>query len=85
VDHAHPEYSTPECASPRDVVVHDKAGERILERSLQTVQEYLAPGDRLTGPALIEEYASTTVVFAGDVVTVTDNLELVVDVRGKLA
>ncbi|HCO02077.1 MAG TPA: proteasome accessory factor PafA2 [Actinobacteria bacterium] len=47
VDHAHPEYSTPECASPRDVVVHDKAGERILERSLQTVQEYLAPGDRL--------------------------------------
>ena len=34
VDHAHPEYSTPECATARDLVIHDKAGERILERSL---------------------------------------------------
>ena len=25
VDHAHPEYSTPECSNPRDLVVHDKA------------------------------------------------------------
>jgi proteasome accessory factor A len=30
VDHAHPEYSTPECASPRELVIHDKAGVRIL-------------------------------------------------------
>jgi proteasome accessory factor A len=37
VDHAHPEYSTPECLTPRDLVVHDKAGERILERSLEVV------------------------------------------------
>ena len=37
VDHAHPEYSTPECVAPRDLVIHDKAGERILERSLQVV------------------------------------------------
>jgi Pup amidohydrolase len=37
VDHAHPEYSTPECLDPRDLVVHDKAGERILERSLEEV------------------------------------------------
>ncbi|HEY7401451.1 MAG TPA: depupylase/deamidase Dop [Actinomycetota bacterium] len=37
VDHAHPEYSTPECRTPRDLVVHDKAGERILERSLDEV------------------------------------------------
>src|SRR4029079_10138522 len=34
VDHAHPEYSTPESATARDLVIHDKAGERILERSL---------------------------------------------------
>ena len=39
VDHAHPEYSTPECLSPRTLVVHDKAGERVLERSLQVVAE----------------------------------------------
>jgi Pup amidohydrolase len=37
VDHAHPEYSTPECLTPRDLVTHDKAGERILERSLEVV------------------------------------------------
>src|SRR5919204_472560 len=37
VDHAHPEYSTPECLSPRELVIHDKAGERILERSLEVV------------------------------------------------
>ncbi|MGZ8662475.1 MAG: depupylase/deamidase Dop [Actinomycetota bacterium] len=36
-DHAHPEYSTPECLTPRELVVHDKAGERILERSLLEV------------------------------------------------
>ena len=37
VDHAHPEYSTPECLTPRDLVIHDKAGERILERSLEVL------------------------------------------------
>jgi proteasome accessory factor A len=37
VDHAHPEYSTPDCTTPRDLVVHDKAGERILERSMREV------------------------------------------------
>jgi Pup amidohydrolase len=47
VDHAHPEYSTPECAGPRDLVVHDKAGERILERSLESVQRLLPEGQRL--------------------------------------
>src|SRR5919199_6312326 len=47
VDHAHPEYSTPECASPRELVVHDKAGERILDRSLQEVRRLLPSGGRL--------------------------------------
>lgn len=30
-DHTHPEYSTPECRSLRDLVIHDKAGERIVQ------------------------------------------------------
>src|SRR5204863_8816615 len=47
VDHAHPEYSTPECATARDLVIHDKAGERVLDRSLEEVQHLLAPGQRL--------------------------------------
>jgi len=48
VDHAHPEYSTPECSNPRDLVVWDKAGERILEASVRQVQQLLPPGVRLT-------------------------------------
>jgi proteasome accessory factor PafA2 len=47
VDHAHPEYSTPECASPKELVVHDKAGERILERSLLELEPILPPGQRI--------------------------------------
>jgi proteasome accessory factor PafA2 len=47
VDHAHPEYSTPECSGPRDLVVHDKAGERVLERSLLEMQKALPPGQRI--------------------------------------
>ena len=30
VDHAHPEYSTPEVTNPRDAVLWDKAGERVM-------------------------------------------------------
>ena len=30
VDHAHPEYSTPEVTNPRDVVLWDKAGEQVM-------------------------------------------------------
>ena len=30
VDHAHPEYSTPECTNPRDVVTWEKAGDQII-------------------------------------------------------
>ena len=30
VDHAHPEYSTPECTNPLDIVRWDKAGERVM-------------------------------------------------------
>ncbi len=48
VDHAHPEYSTPECATARELVVHDKAGERILERSLEVLLPLL-PADQRVG------------------------------------
>jgi Pup amidohydrolase len=30
VDHAHPEYSTPEVTNPHDIVLWDKAGERVM-------------------------------------------------------
>jgi proteasome accessory factor PafA2 len=47
VDHAHPEYSTPECTNPRDLVIHDKAGERILEQSIARATQAMPPGQRV--------------------------------------
>ncbi len=35
---SHPEYATPECDSIYDLVVHDKAGERILEQLLGSAE-----------------------------------------------
>ncbi|HLW45932.1 MAG TPA: depupylase/deamidase Dop, partial [Acidimicrobiales bacterium] len=35
VDHAHPEYSSPECADPLSLVLYDKAGEEVLRRSVR--------------------------------------------------
>ena len=35
---SHPEYATPECDSVRDLVAHDKAGERILEALLSAAE-----------------------------------------------
>ncbi|RMH38073.1 MAG: Pup--protein ligase [Nitrospirae bacterium] len=37
----HPEYSTPECDDLRELVMHDKAGERILESCLPLAEERL--------------------------------------------
>jgi proteasome accessory factor A len=38
---SHPEYATPECDSISDLVVHDKAGERILEQLLASAEQRL--------------------------------------------
>jgi proteasome accessory factor A len=38
---SHPEYATPECDSVRDLVIHDKAGERILEHLLISAEARL--------------------------------------------
>jgi proteasome accessory factor A len=38
---SHPEYATPECDSILDLVVHDKAGERILEQLLASAEQRL--------------------------------------------
>ena len=44
VDHAHPEYSCPEVTNVRDLVVHEKAGERIVELSRREATLLLPPG-----------------------------------------
>ena len=38
VDHAHPEYSSPECLTPLECLVYDKAGEEVLRRSMVAAQ-----------------------------------------------
>ncbi len=47
VDHAHPELSTPECADAREVVVWDKAAERILVQSMRAASAALPPGQQV--------------------------------------
>ncbi|MSO79972.1 MAG: proteasome accessory factor PafA2, partial [Acidimicrobiia bacterium] len=47
VDHAHPEYSTPECADALELVVADKAGERVLARSMLAASRLLDPGQEV--------------------------------------
>ncbi|MBW2695162.1 MAG: proteasome accessory factor PafA2 [Deltaproteobacteria bacterium] len=44
VDHAHPEYSCPEVTNARDLVVHEKAGERIVEVSRRDANQLLPEG-----------------------------------------
>ncbi len=42
-DHAHPEYSTPECTTLRELVAQDKAGERILAECARRRNKKLLP------------------------------------------
>ncbi|NDG67764.1 MAG: proteasome accessory factor PafA2, partial [Actinobacteria bacterium] len=41
VDHAHPEVSTPECRTAREVVLYDRAGEEIIRESMQRANDLL--------------------------------------------
>ena len=70
--------------APDRALVHFEAGGEPVSAPI-FAREGLAPGYELEGPALVEEYASTTVLFAGDRVTVADSLELVIDVHGPHA
>jgi proteasome accessory factor PafA2 len=47
VDHAHPEYSTPECTNPRDLVVWDRAGERVLDLARRRAEATSPPEQRI--------------------------------------
>jgi len=47
VDHAHPEYSCPEVTNARDLVVHEKAGERVVEISRREANTLLPEGAQM--------------------------------------
>jgi proteasome accessory factor PafA2 len=53
VDHAHPEYSGPECTDPLAAVLWDKAGERVME-------EAAAQASALPGSPPIQLYKNNT-------------------------
>jgi len=53
VDHAHPEYSGPECTDPLSAVRWDKAGERVME-------EAAAAASAIPGTAPIQLYKNNT-------------------------
>lgn len=47
VDHAHPEYSSPECSDPMEATLHDKAGEVVMHRAATTANSQLPSGQRI--------------------------------------
>lgn len=48
VDHAHPEYSSPECRSPLEATLYDVAGEEIMRRALKVANESLEQREAIT-------------------------------------
>jgi len=47
VDGAHPEYSTPECTTPWDVVAYEKAGERLIQLCMENANRIRREEERL--------------------------------------
>ena len=48
VDHAHPEYSSPECRTPLEATLYDAAGEEVMRRALRIANDSIDPGDAIT-------------------------------------
>ncbi len=47
VDHAHPEYSTPECTGPLQAALYEKAGEMIMARAVASARAMMPPEERI--------------------------------------
>jgi proteasome accessory factor A len=48
VDHAHPEYSSPECRTPREATLYDVAGEEIMRRAQGIANDSLEPSQAIS-------------------------------------
>ena len=48
VDHAHPEYSSPECRTPLEATLFDVAGEEVMRRALVVANEMIEPHQAIT-------------------------------------
>ena len=62
---SHPEYATPECDSVYEVICHDRAGERILERLVDNAEERLAE-EGITGSTiyLFKNTITSIIIFS---------------------
>jgi proteasome accessory factor A len=47
VDHAHPEYSSPECADPLELLLYDRAGEEVLRRATRAAAHLFPDAPRI--------------------------------------
>ncbi len=47
VDHAHPEYSTPECTDPLEAALYDKAGEAIMARAVASARSMMPEHEQM--------------------------------------
>jgi proteasome accessory factor A len=47
VDHAHPEYSSPECSTVLEALAQDRAGEIVLQRSMIAARSYMPLDDQI--------------------------------------
>jgi len=61
----------------------DGPGGCVMKESAIWRREELPPGTEITGPAILEEYASTIVLGEGDVATVGDLGEIIVSVGSR--
>ena len=60
VDHAHPEYSSPEVATPLEALTWDRAGEEIMARAAAVLADETAEGARPVGEGVPVLYKNNT-------------------------
>src|SRR5439155_821422 len=65
---SHPEYATPECDSVLELLTHDKAGERLLERLLAADAERYRRLHVIVGDSNMSEWSAFLKVGATDLV-----------------
>jgi proteasome accessory factor A len=58
VDHAHPEYSSPECSNPLEILLYDRAGERVVQRSMAAARAMLPPNEDIVVYKLVSPESS---------------------------
>jgi N-methylhydantoinase A len=67
-------------STEREAIFSGPSGQPVAMRCQVLTRELLHPDDKVDGPAVIEEYASTILLGVGDTARVTDDLDVVITV-----